>query len=220
MRKISGILFDMDGLLIDSEKVYHRVSYEMADALGVPLNDGILSKQMGRSPLESMQVFIRELGIVSHTAQELVDWRDRMMLESYRNRVDLMPGALEIMHMAAKHFKCAIATGSTKNLVDVVVKQLGIGDLFQLILPSDQIGKGKPDPEIYETAARQLGLDPKDCMVLEDSSNGCLAGHRAGCYVIAVPNIHTHNQDFSFVDFRAADLYEAWTHIVKVRNSP
>ncbi len=214
MNNVKGLLFDLDGLLIDSEKVYHRVSYEIAAELGVNLHDGILAKQMGRSPLESMEIFINELGIKSHSAKELVDWRDRMMLEAYAERIDLMPGAQEILRLAKRKFKIAIATGSTRNLVDVVVAKMGIEDSLDLILPSDEISKGKPDPEIYQTAARLLDLQPHECVVLEDSSNGCMAGHRAGCCVIAIPNKYTENQDFDFVDYIALNLLEAWQLIL------
>lgn len=209
MRKFKGILFDMDGLLVDSERVYHRVSYEMAAELGVDLNDGILSMQMGRSPLESMKIFISELGIQGYTAQALVDWRDKMMLKAYRESVDFMPGAYEILEASAKDFKLAIATGSTRNLVEVVIAKLGIEKMFDAILPSDEIVNGKPNPEIYLKAAKMLNLKAEECFVLEDSSNGCMAGHRAGCYVIAVPTKHTENQEFGFVDAIVSDLCEA-----------
>ena len=215
MDKFEGILFDLDGLLIDSEKVYHRVSYDIAAQLQVPLTDEILDQQMGRSPLESMEIFKAELGITDYSARQLVDWRDQLMLEAYHQGVETMPGALEIIRESSARFNIAIATGSTRNLVEVVVDTLGIGDQLDLILPSDEIVRGKPDPEIYLTAAAKLGLDPKKCFVLEDSSNGSKAGHRAGCHTIAIPNIHTRNQDFSFVNQRCASLQEAWGYILK-----
>lgn len=209
MSKIKGILFDLDGLLIDSEKVYHRVSYEMAEELKVDLHDGILDMQMGRSPLESMVIFKKELGIEEFSAQELVDWRDRKMLEAYHLQVDLMPWALEMLDWSHTRYQIAIATGSTRNLVDVVVNTLDIRDLLNVILPSDEIKMGKPHPEIYQTAAKMLGLKPEECVVLEDSSNGCKAGQQAGCYVIAIPNQHTENHDFSFVNNITKSLKEA-----------
>lgn len=215
MAKLEGILFDLDGLLIDSEKVYHRVSYEMARALNVELHNGILAQQMGRSPLESMEIFKRELGIYKFSAQALVDWRDRLMLKSYREGVELMPGAMEVLETTAKEYKTAIATGSTRNLVEVVAEQLSLGKYMNVILPSDEITKGKPNPEIYLTAAKLLALPVENCLVLEDSSNGCKAGLAAGCRVIAVPNEHTINQDFSNVDYVATNLLDAYQFIVK-----
>jgi HAD superfamily hydrolase (TIGR01509 family) len=207
---IKGVIFDLDGLLIDSEKIYHRVSYQMARKLGADLHDGILAQQMGRSPLESMEIFKRELGITKFSAKELVDWRDQLMLKAYRQRIDLMPYAQEIIFQAAASFKTAIATGSTRILVDVIVEKLNLKKQFDLILPSDEVIKGKPNPEIYLKAARTLNLDPKDCVVLEDSSNGSMAGFKAGCRVIAVPNEYTRNQDFSFTPYVVNNLLEAW----------
>ena len=213
---IKGILFDLDGLLIDSEKIYHRVSYEMARKLGADLHNGVLAQQMGRSPLDSMVIFKRELGIAKFSAQELVDWRDRMMLKAYGKQIDTMPGAHEIIENAHGRCKMAIATGSTRNLVDVVVEKLKLAEKLDVVLPSDEIKNGKPDPEIYETAAKMLNLKTDECVVLEDSSNGCMAGHKAGCVVIAIPNEHTENQDFSFVDHVVKNLDEAWAIIEKL----
>lgn len=206
----------MDGLLIDSEKVYHRVSYEIAGELGVPLTDEILSAQMGRSPVESMELFRSALAITHLTAHELVAWRDRKMLAAFKEQVELMPAALDVLSRAARRFYIAIATGSTRNLVDVVVDTLAIRDQLHVILPSDEISRGKPDPEIYLTAARMLGVSPAECVVLEDSSNGALAGHRAGCFVIAVPNRYTLHQDFHFADRICSSLSEAWQVIEEI----
>jgi len=209
-KKISALLIDLDGLLIDSEKVYHEVGYQMASELEKVLTKDIITKQMGRSPYESLDIYRRELGITDYTTQELVDWRDKKMKEAYMANIDLMPGGQELMEQALGRFKMAIATGSTRNLVDIVVEKLSLDKFMQHVQPSDEIENGKPDPDIFLECARILDVKPEDCVVLEDSSNGCLAGKRAGCYVIAVPTEYTDHQDFSMADVVVKDLFEAW----------
>jgi HAD superfamily hydrolase (TIGR01509 family) len=204
-----AIIFDLDGLLIDSETIYRRISYKMADDLGKKLHDGIWVKQMGRSPIESLAIFRDDLGITTHTARELVDIRNRLLLEGFRDDLQIMPGALEIIQAFHGKMRMAIATGSPAVLMEMAVAKLGLNGYFEYMLPSDHINAGKPDPEIYLKTIHALGLHPDECIVLEDSSNGALAGHRAGCYVIAVPSDYTRNQDFSFADHIAEDLFEA-----------
>lgn len=210
LKIVTALLLDLDGLLIDSEKVYHEVGYQMSRDLGKVLTKEIIAKQMGRSPYESMGIYRRELGITNYTIQELVDWRDREMIAAYKHNIDLMPGGLKLMEEALGTFKMAIATGSTRNLVDIVVEKLDLERFMQHIQPSDEIENGKPNPDIFLKCAHHLEVKPEECIVLEDSSNGCLAGKRAGCYVIAVPTEYTDHQDFSMADVVVKDLFEAW----------
>ena len=204
-----ALIFDLDGLLIDSETIYRKISYKMAADLGKQLHDGIWVKQMGRSPLESLGIFRKELGITTHTARELVDLRNVLLTASYRKELQIMAGAMEIIHAFHGKMRMAIATGSPRKLMELAIEKLGLTGYFEYMLPSDEIVSGKPDPEIYLRTVHALGLQPDECIVLEDSSNGALSGHLAGCYVIAVPSDYTRNQDFSFADHVAGDLFEA-----------
>lgn len=214
--KYSTLLIDLDGLLIDSEKVYHEVGYKMTAELGKVLTKDIIAKQMGRSPYESLDIYRRELGITEYTTRELVDWRDEEMRRAYSLNIDLMPGGLELMNNAQGKYRMAIATGSTRNLVDIVVEKLELDKFMEHVQPSDEIERGKPNPDIFLECARKLGVDPSECIVLEDSSNGCLAGKRAGCFVIAVPTEYTDHQDFSSADVIVNDLFEAWQIIQRL----
>jgi HAD superfamily hydrolase (TIGR01509 family) len=204
-----ALIFDLDGLLIDSETIYRKITYQMAEDLGKTVSDDIWAKQMGRSPLESLTIFRKELGINQFTAQELVDQRNILMLEAFQNELQIMPGAMEIIHAFHGKMRMAIATGAPRELMEEAISRLGLSGYFECMLPSDDLKAGKPDPEIYLSTIKALGLSPEECIVLEDSSNGALAGHRAGCYVIAVPSIFTEDQDFSFANYVAEDLFDA-----------
>ncbi|OFY56663.1 MAG: hypothetical protein A2X22_12235 [Bacteroidetes bacterium GWF2_49_14] len=190
---MKGVIFDLDGLLIDSEKLYRKVSYALAERLGKELTEEVREKQIGRSPLEANRVFREELGITSHTAVELMDLRNGMMLDEFRNHVEMMPGAHDMIRALHGRVKLAIATGSPRQLTDEVVKRLNIGRYFDHIQTSDNVLHGKPDPEIYLITLAALGLKPEECVVLEDSPAGAEAGVRAGCRVIAVPEAGVDN---------------------------
>jgi HAD superfamily hydrolase (TIGR01509 family) len=204
-----ALIFDLDGLLIDSETIYRKISYKMAADFGKELHDGIWGKQMGRSPIESLTIFREELGITSHTAQELADLRKELLLDAFSKDLEILPGALEIIQAFHGRIAMAIATGSPQDLMDAALSKLGLNGYFDFTMPTDKILLSKPDPEVYQKTVEALGLQPDECIVLEDSTNGALAGHLAGCYVIAVPSVYTKNQDFSFADQIAGDLFEA-----------
>jgi HAD superfamily hydrolase (TIGR01509 family) len=214
-----ALIFDLDGLLIDSETIYRKISYKMAADFGKELHDGIWGKQMGRSPIESLTIFREELGITSHTAQELADLRKELLLEAFSKDLEILPGALEIIQAFHGRIAMAIATGSPQDLMDAALSKLGLNGYFDFMMPTDKILLSKPDPEVYQKTVEALGLQSDECIVLEDSTNGALAGHLAGCYVIAVPSVFTKNQDFSFADQVAGDLFEAEHNYFHARDS-
>lgn len=211
---MKGIIFDMDGLMIDSEKLYFATGREIAAAHGKTVDDRTFWKMMGRSPIDSITIFVEEVGLPLSPQETLVE-RDRIMARKLAHELEPMPGLMETLQTLRERYRLAIATGSPTKFLDVVVDNLQLASYFDVLQSSDDIRNGKPHPEIYERAAARLGLTPQECCVLEDSSNGALAGKRAGCYVIAVPNEHTREQDFSFVDFLASDLMEAARHLQK-----
>lgn len=202
----------MDGLMIDSEKLYFATGRAMAAAYGKVVKDETFWKMMGRSPIDSITIFVEEVGLPT-SPEETLRERERIMAHKLSTELEPMPGLLEALQFFQGRYRMAIATGSPMKFVDIVVKELQLAPYFDVLQSSDGITNGKPHPEIYEKAAVRLGLPPSACVVLEDSSNGALAGKRAGCYVIAVPNEHTQEQDFSFVDYQARDLHEVVVHL-------
>lgn len=209
---LQALIFDMDGLMIDSERLYWQVERDLARRYGKEVKDETLWKMMGRRPIEGLRIFIDDLGLPI-TAEEALQARDRQMREKYKNESMAMPGFLHILEAFYGRLKLAVCTGAQNEFMNIVLDRLRIRAKFDALQASDEIKKGKPDPEIYLTCCRKLGCEPKDCVVLEDSSNGALAGKRAGCYVIAVPSKYSRGQDFGFVDDVANDLFDAEKHI-------
>lgn len=215
---VKALLFDMDGLMIDSERLYFQTEREIAHKFNKNVGDKTLWKMMGRTPLESLDIFVRETGIPL-SAEEALEMRNQIMRQRLKKDLKPMPGLFSILNTFYGKLKMTVCTSAQKEFLEMVVNQLGIGEKFNVLQASDNLRKGKPNPEIYLKCCRRLKLPPQECLVLEDSSNGALAGKRAGCYVIAIPTQYTSGQDFHFVDFKAKDLFQAEKHIREMLNT-
>lgn len=207
-----AIIFDMDGLMIDSERLYQQAQEELAERFKKKVKAEMNWKMMGRKPIESMKIFVKEHDIPIE-AEKILKMRNDIMIEKLKNDLVPMPGLHHIVNTFYDKLKLAVSTGAQKEFLDLVMDKLGIREKFAVLQDSDEIEKGKPHPEIYLKTCEKLGLEPGQCIVLEDSSNGAMSAKRAGCYVIAIPSEYTKDQDFSFVNFIADDLFAAEKHI-------
>jgi HAD superfamily hydrolase (TIGR01509 family) len=207
-----ALIFDMDGLMIDSERLYWEVERSLAGSYGKEVREEILWKMMGRRPIEGLRIFVEEVGLPI-SAEEALALRDSRMREKYRRESEAMPGLFHILDTFYGKLKLAVCTGAQGEFLEIVVDRLKIRGKFAVLQSSDEIKKGKPDPEIYLTTCAKLRLEPAKCIVLEDSANGCLAGKRAGCHTIAVPSDYSRGQNFGCADFVAWDLFAAERHI-------
>ncbi|MGB8951635.1 MAG: HAD family phosphatase [Candidatus Aminicenantales bacterium] len=209
---MKALILDMDGLMIDSERLYFDAEKEMARKYGKKVEDATLWRMMGHKPIESMAIFVQELKLPVD-AEKLLAERSEIMRQKFRDDLHPMPGLFPLIDTFYNKMKLSVATGAQREFLDIVVDRLGIREKFNVLQASDEIRNGKPDPEIYLVTCEKLKRIPRDCIVLEDSENGVLAGYRAGCYVIAVPSEYTKKQDFRSADFMALDLFDAARHI-------
>jgi len=209
---MKAIIFDMDGLMVDSERLYQQAQEEITRQFNKTLPEKSRLKMMGRKPLESMKLLVEALDIPMD-AEKLLEIRNDIMREKYKNHLVPLPGLVHIIDVFYGKLKLAISTGAQEEFLDIVVDQLKIRNKFAVLQSSDEIEQGKPHPEIYLKTCKKLGLDPGECIVLEDSLNGVLAGKGAGCYVIAVPSEYTKQENFGSADFVVDDLFCAAGHI-------
>ncbi len=205
---VAALIFDMDGLMIDSERLYFAAQREMAAALGRELRDEQLWPLMGRRSIESMRLFRQFLDLET-PAEELLQWRNRLMREKMRRDLQPMQGLPEIISAFSGRLPLAIATGAQQEFLDLALEKLGLAGHFAVLQTADGLEKGKPDPEIYQLTCARLGLAPSVCLVLEDAANGVIAAKGAGCRVIAVPSDYSRGQDFSRADWLEPDLFAA-----------
>jgi HAD superfamily hydrolase (TIGR01509 family) len=210
-----ALIFDMDDLMVASERLYLEVEKDMARGFGIEFRMDTWGKLMGRKPIEGMRIFVEELALPI-SAEEALEIRNIRMRDKYRNEAEAKPGLFHILDTFYGKLRLAVCTGAQQEFLEIVVDRLDIREKFDLLQSSDEILKGKPEPEIYLVCCRRLALEPRECIVLEDSSNGALAAKRAGCYTVAVPSEYSRGHDFSFVDFVAADLSQAENHILSI----
>lgn len=209
---MKAIIFDMDGLMVDTERLYIETAKMLAREYQREYPQEVLRSMMGRKPLESMTIFVEALHL-EVSPEEMLQKRDHIMEHKLRTELVPMKGLEEIITAFHDNLHLAIATAAPKKFLDIVVDTLKIRDKFAVLQTSEGITHGKPDPEIYQKTVEKLQYASHACIVLEDSGNGALSAKRAGCYIIAIPSEYTRYHDFSFVDYTAANLLDAKEHI-------
>ena len=186
-RLIQAVIFDMDGLLVDSEPVWDKARKAMADIAGKPWSTIDHDAVMGVSTDEWADYMIERLELAM-SRQEVIDEVVGRMTEMYRQGVPYLPGAVELVELAAADYRTGLASGAHPALIDIVVSDEPMAGRFEVIVAADEVGVGKPAPDVYLETASRLGVDPARCVCLEDSGNGILSGVAAGMKVIAVPD--------------------------------
>ncbi len=184
---IDAVIFDMDGLLVDSEPVWDRARLDMAARLGKTWNKEDHHAIMGTNTQAWVDYMIKRWDL-DLPPGEVEDEIAARMVTMYEREIPFLPGAVEAVTLASANFPTGLASGSIRKLIDLVTAAPEVADKFGVILSADEVAHGKPQPDVYLEAARRLGVDPTRCVCLEDSSNGILAGKNAGMKVIAVPD--------------------------------
>lgn len=209
---LAAVVFDLDGLLVNSEDVYEQADAELLRRRGKSYDAWLREQMMGRPTAESLHILVEHHGLsesIEQLASERSSLRDRMLA----GRIEPMRGVSDLLAtLGAARRPAAIATSGTRDYAATVLARLEIRHLFEFVLTADDITRGKPAPDVYQLAARRLGLAPHQTMVLEDSGNGCRAAIAAGAFTVAVPNRHTANHDFSGVRFVAESLADRRIH--------
>ena len=186
---IKGVLFDMDGVILDTEKLYIRFWVEAARSLGyemtfeMALGMRSLSREAGERKLKS---YLGE----NADYQAVRETRIKIMEEYIEEHgVELKPGIQELLAFLKEHgIKTSIATSSPLDRTKKYLAQVGLVDEFDALVSGHMVEHGKPEPDIYLYAASNLGLKPEECLVLEDSPTGIMAAYRAGCVPVMVPD--------------------------------
>ena len=184
---IKAIIFDMDGLLVDSEPYWNKARQDMAAQAGKDWTADDHEAVKGVSTQEWVDYMIERLEL-KLSPQEIQDQVLNRLIALYQERIPFLPGAIEAVNLAVQHFPTALASGSHPSLIKAVIQDPRMQDKFRVIVAADEVGAGKPAPDVYLEAARRLGIKPEQCVCLEDSGNGILSGKRAGMKVIAVPD--------------------------------
>jgi HAD superfamily hydrolase (TIGR01509 family) len=185
---VAAVLFDMDGLLIDSEPVWYEVETAVVARLGGRWTPADQAACLGGTMAASARYIIDRTG-TSVTVDELSDELIDEMVTRFRTALPLHDGALELLDAVRdRDVPVGLVSSSYRRLIDAALVGLG-GDRFAVTVGGDEVARGKPDPEPYLTACRRLGVDPARTVVLEDAITGVTAAEAAGCVVVAVPSV-------------------------------
>ncbi len=203
---IRAVCFDLDGLMFNTEHVF----YESADVLlqrrGLAMSRGAMDAMLGRRPLESFQALIDFLGLKEGPAELLTESRV-VFHELLLTKLQPMPGLFELLDLIeAVGLPKGVATSSPRDYLEDVFGRFNLLSRFSIALTAESVTHGKPNPEIYLKAAEQLGVQPGEMLVLEDTQTGTRAGAAAGAYVVSVPHEHTATHDFSQAKYIATGL--------------
>jgi HAD superfamily hydrolase (TIGR01509 family) len=186
---IDAVVFDMDGVIVDSEQVWDDVRENYTHDVGGRYTASATRDMMGMSSLEWSRYMAEVLGVPG-TPDEINAAVVALMLERYGESPPLISGAVDAVRRIAAHWPLAIASSSNPELIEVVLRSAGLEDAFPVIVSSQEVARGKPAPDVYLEAARRLDVAPARCAAVEDSHNGIRAAKAAGMRVLAVPNPH------------------------------
>jgi HAD superfamily hydrolase (TIGR01509 family) len=185
----AAVIFDLDGVLLDSEQLWNAAKQEVTRAHGGRWLDGAARAMMGMSAPEWTVYMRDELG-VPLPAEEIDTLVIARLRELYRTRLPLIPGAVDAVRACAERWPVGLASSSNREIIDLVLPLMGLDTVFAVVVSSEEVTRGKPAPDVYVEAARRMNVDSERCVAVEDSSNGIRSAVAAGMRVIAVPNPH------------------------------
>ena len=189
MTTIDAVVFDLDGVLVDSEQVWDRVRERLVRERGGRWLPEAQQRMMGMSSPEWTRYMAEDLG-VPLTPREISEEVVARMIAGYRERLPLLPGAVAAVERLAVRWPLAVASSSNREVIDHVLAEAGLAARFAAAVSSEEVPRGKPSPDVYLEAAGRLGVPAARAAAVEDSSNGLLSAAAAGMRVIAIPNAH------------------------------
>ncbi|HMI99638.1 MAG TPA: HAD family phosphatase [Gaiellaceae bacterium] len=185
---IEAVVFDLDGVLVDTEELWDEARRQIAEERGGRWREDAQRAMMGMSSKEWSRFMHDEIGVPDPPEQinaEVV----RRLEELFRERLPVIPGALDAVRRLAARWPLAIASSSNRPIIDLSLELTDGAGLFRATVSSEEVGRGKPAPDVYLEAARRLEVDPPRCAAVEDSENGIRSAAAAGMKVIAIPNV-------------------------------
>jgi beta-phosphoglucomutase-like phosphatase (HAD superfamily) len=206
-RAVRAVVFDLDGVLVDSEPVYERAFMAYLAEIGRPELAGWYPNTLGRRRADFAGALARALGGADPDA--VVTGLRASVERAAVEPIVAMPGVPDAVRRIAAGRVVGLATSSGRPVAELVLADLAIQDVFAALATGDEVARGKPDPELYRLAIARLGIDPAWALAIEDTPAGARAAKAAGLEVVAIPNAHTRGMDFAMADAVVADLHAA-----------
>jgi HAD superfamily hydrolase (TIGR01509 family) len=184
---IDAVVFDLDGVIVDSEELWDDVRESLARERGRRWSEQAQADMMGMSSTEWSRYMHDVIGLPEEPEEISREVVERM-LEGYSERLPLIDGAAAAVKKLAGNWPLAVASSSNRRLIDRVLEVSGLAPFFEVTVSSEEVARGKPAPDVYLEAARRLAVEPTRCVAIEDSASGIRSAHAAGMHVVAIPN--------------------------------
>jgi sugar-phosphatase len=207
---MQAVIFDMDGVLVDSEPLWRQAERQTFSEIGIELTDSDCERTMGMRTDEVIQFWFDRYPWDGPTQAEVVAKLEDRVADLMAEQATPMPGVVRSIELArAEGLLIGLATSSTPILIDAVLQRLGLRDVFTVTHSAVEEELGKPHPAVFLTTARLLGVEPVECVAIEDSSAGVSSAKAAGMRVIAVPPAHLFDEvGYDEADFKLRSLEE------------
>jgi HAD superfamily hydrolase (TIGR01509 family) len=184
---VQAVVFDLDGVLVDSEQLWDDVRRGLAGEADRPWPADATRAMQGMSTAEWSAYLTDVVGVPGKPEDVAATVVDRMA-EQYGTRLPLLPGAVEVVERLGRRWPLGLASSSPRRLIDSVLESAGLAQRFKVSVSTEQVAAGKPSPAVYRTVVQQLGVQPSHAVAIEDSSNGLRSAAAAGLGVVAVPH--------------------------------
>ncbi len=184
---IGAVVFDLDGVIIDSEQLWDEVREGLARERGGRWSEQAQADMMGMSSTEWSR-YLHEVVGLPEPPEEINREVVRRMLARYSEQLPLIDGAVDAVTRLAAHWPLGLASSSNRELIDHVLELSGLAPCFEVTVSSEEVERGKPAPDVYLEAAHRLGVEPSRCVAIEDSASGIRSAHAADMHVVAIPN--------------------------------
>lgn len=205
MNRISAVIFDMDGVIVHSNPVHKVILQKFCKKRGKELTDKQLREKVyGRTNQDWIPNVFGDIS--NDTIEAYADEKEQMFRDVFEPKKHVVPGFIEFLdQLDEAKIKKVVATSAPAENADYILSELGVADRFEAVLNSSHVTKSKPDPEPYLKAATAVGVNPKDCVIFEDSISGVESGLAAGAKVVGVATTHSH-QELSLCDMVIDDF--------------
>lgn len=194
---ILGVALDMDGLMFDTEPLYHAAANDLLGLRGHRYEDAVRRQMMGQPGPKAIQVMLDYYGL-TESWEDVLEESDRIFAGYLKNELPALPGLYDLLDLLDQlKLPYGVATSSRRLFAGEILERGGVTPRLHFLMTGDDVKHGKPDPEMYLAAAAKLSIPPEQMLVLEDSGNGVMAAVIAGAQVVAVPGEHSRDHDFS-----------------------
>jgi HAD superfamily hydrolase (TIGR01509 family) len=210
--QIRAVVFDMDGLMLNTEDVFDLAGKQLLERRGLEMTDVIRHSMLGRRPVDAFNALKLHTGMTDRI-EDLMHETKELFETIAENSLATMPGLHDVLELIESlDLPRAVATSSPRAYMTPLLERFELLHRFQFTLTAEDVTHGKPHPEIYQTAASRLNVLPAEMLVLEDSETGTRAAHAAGAYIVSVPNRHTAVGDFSMSSLKISSLSDERLH--------